>query len=48
MEQVLSFSGLVEEWGPALEAFGLATITDLLYVQPSFLVMVGLTFSEAQ
>ena len=48
MEQVLSFSGLVEEWGPALEAFGVATVIDLLNVQPSFLVMVGLTFSEAQ
>lgn len=48
MEQVLSFAGLAEAWTSALEAYGVAALPDLLYVQPPSLVMIGLTFAEAR
>ena len=47
MEQLLAFAGLVEEWGPLFAACGVATVSDLVYVQPSSLGMLGLTLSEA-
>lgn len=48
MEQALTFAGLVEEWQAALEIYGVATPSDLLYVQPPSLVLLGLTFTEAR
>ena len=47
MEQVLFYAGLVEEWGPALGAYGMASSSDLLFVQPPTLVALGMTFGEA-
>ena len=47
MEQLLAFAGLVAEWGPVFAACGVATVSDLLYVQPSSLGMLGLTLSKA-
>ena len=47
MEQLLASACLVEEWGPLFAACGVATVSDLLYVQPSSLGMLGLTLSEA-
>ena len=47
MEQLLASAGFVEEWGPLFAACGVATVSDLLYAQPSCLGMLGLTLSEA-
>lgn len=48
MDQLLSFAGLVEEWAPALEACGVVSLPDLLCVQPASLVVLGMSYSDAQ
>ena len=48
MDQLLSFAGIVQEWAPALEAFGVVTLSDLLCVQPASLVVIGMRYSNAQ
>jgi hypothetical protein len=48
MEQVLSFAGLAEAWMSTLEAYGVASLQDLLYMQPASLVLLGMTLGEAR
>ena len=48
MEQVLIYAGLVEEWLPVLETYGVATPSDLLFLQCPSLVAMGIPFTQAR
>ena len=48
MDQLLSFAHIVGEWAPVLEARGVVSLPDLLCVQPASLVILGMSYSDAQ